>query len=52
MKTEKLKKQLILNLPYVLLGLLATKLGEAWRMAGADASERLLHLADGLSLAF
>jgi len=23
-----------------------------WRMAGADASERLLHLADGLSLAF
>ena len=31
--SDKLKKQLILNLPYILIGLYATKLGEAWRLA-------------------
>ena len=53
MNTQRLKKQLILNLPYVLIGLYATKLGEAWRLAeGADASQKLLHLLDGFSAAF
>ena len=47
-----LKKQLILNLPYVFIGLLATKLGEAWRLAGSDSSEKILHLSDGFSAAF
>ena len=53
MNTEKLKKQLILNLPYFLIGLYATKLGEAWRLtAGSNPSEKLLHLADGFTAAF
>ena len=44
MNGDKLKKQLILNLPYILIGLYATKLGEAWRLAeGADASQKFLH---------
>ena len=33
MNTKQLKKQLILNIPYIILGLLATNLGEAWRIA-------------------
>ena len=53
MNTQRFKKQLILNLPYVLIGLYATKLGEAWRLAeGADASQKLLHLLDGFAAAF
>ena len=53
MNTQRFKKQLILNLPYVLIGLYATKLGEAWRLAeGADASQKLLHLLDGFGAAF
>ena len=53
MNTDKLKKQLVLHLPYVLLGLYATKIGEAWRMAeGADASAKFLHLMDGFAAAF
>lgn len=42
MNVNKLKKQLILNIPYVVLGLLATNLGEAWRLAaGANMSEKV-----------
>ena len=53
MSSGRLKKQLILNLPYFLIALYATKLGEAWRMAeGADVSRKFLHLMDGLSAAF
>ena len=51
--STRLKKQLILNLPYFLIGLYATKLGEAWRLAeGADASQKFLHLMDGFTAAF
>lgn len=40
MNKARLKKLLILNLPYVLIGLYATKLGEAWHLAdGADSRE-------------
>ena len=53
MNKARLKKLLILNLPYVLIGLYATKLGEAWHLAdGAYMSGKLLHLMDGLSAAF
>ena len=39
MRQLDLKKLLLPNLPYLLIGLYATKLGEAWRLApGADAS--------------
>ena len=42
-KPLDIKKLLILNLPYILLGLFATNFGEAWRMAqGADASAKML----------
>ena len=53
MNGAKLKKLLILNLPYFLFGLYATKLGEAWRLAeGANASKKILHLLDGFAAAF
>ena len=38
MDKRKMKKLLILNLPYFLVGLFATNLGEAWRLA--DKTER------------
>ena len=44
-KTLDIKKLILLNMPYILLGLFATNFGEAWRMAqGADASEKFLSL--------
>ena len=49
----KIKRMLLLNLPYVLIVLLATKLGEAWRYSpGLDVSQKVLHLMDGFALAF
>lgn len=43
MDKVKLKKLLILNIPYILVGLFATNLGEAWRLAeGTDMSAKLL----------
>ena len=53
MNSQKLKKTIILNIPYVLIGLYATKLGEAWRLTeGVDTSQKFLHLMDGFSAAF
>lgn len=52
---QKVKKQLILNIPYVVLGLFATNFGEAWRISGGvNASEKLLSmiLGDGFQQAF
>ncbi len=47
------KKLLILNLPYILVGLFATKLGQGWRLTeGADLSAKFLHLGEGFSAAF
>jgi len=38
----KVKKKLILTIPYVVLGLFATNFGEAWRISeGTNASEKL-----------
>ena len=51
-KQLDIKKLLILNLPYLLMGLFATNFGEAWRMAqGADASARMLSFFSTLPLA-
>ena len=51
--SNKTKKLLIQNLPYLLIGLLATNLGEAWRLAvGADMSEKVLSLMTTLGAAF
>ena len=53
MRQLDLKKLLLPNLPYLLIGLYATKLGEAWRLApGADASAQLLGLMGGFAAAF
>ena len=48
--STKYKKLLILNLPYVIVGLLATNVGEIWRMAvGENASEKVQSIVlDGL----
>ena len=52
MDKVKLKKLLILNIPYILMGLFATNLGEAWRLAeGADASAKLLSFFNTLPTA-
>lgn len=53
MKTREIKRLLILNLPYVILGLVATNLGEAWRMAeGADTSAKTLSFLSTIPVAF
>ena len=49
----KTKKLIILNLPYVLVGLLSTNIFEAWRIAhGADMSEKLLGFMTALGTVF
>ena len=53
MNTKKLKKVLITALPYILLGLICTNLGEAWRLSeGADAGKRLLSFFSCVGPAF
>ena len=53
MKNVNYKKLLIPNIPYVFIGLLATKLGQAARLApGFDFSSKVLHIMDGLMMAF
>ena len=50
---KKLKKKLLLNAPYVLFVYLFDKAAQGIRLAtGADASQKLLHLADGFGSAF
>ena len=47
------KKLLVLNLPYLLFVYLFAKCGQAYRLAaGVDASAKLLHLTNGISVAF
>ena len=44
-KQFDIKKLVLLNLPYLLMGLFATNFGEAWRLAqGTNASEKFLSL--------
>ena len=50
--SSKVKKLLLLNLPYILLGLFATNIGEAWRIAeGADASKKVMGFIAALPIA-
>ena len=43
MDKKKLKRLLLLNVPYLIVGLFATNIGEAWRLAeGADLSAKIL----------
>ena len=42
---QNTKRLVLLNLPYVLMGLYATNLGYAWRLAvGIDFSEKMMSL--------
>ena len=53
MREINVKKLLLLNLPYLFIGLYAGKIWQAWWLAaGENASQKLLHIADGLGLAF
>ena len=53
MKQINVKKLLIPNLPYLLIGLYASKIGQAYRLAaGAGLSEKLRHIGDGFAAAF
>jgi Type IV secretory pathway, VirD4 components len=50
---SKAKKLIILNVPYLFIGLMATKLGLAWRLAeGADFAQKIMHLMGSMGLAF
>ena len=52
MKNKNVKKLLILNMPYILIGLVATNFGEAWRLAdGADATAKVTSLMNTLPVA-
>ena len=43
--TKNIKKLVILNIPYILVGLVCTNLGEAWKIAqGSNASEKVQSL--------
>ncbi len=53
MRQVNVKKLVLSNLPYAVIGLFASKLGQTWRLAeGVDASQKLLHLMGGISAAF
>lgn len=49
-KPLNIKKLVLLNLPYILMGLFSTNFGEAWRMAqGADPRGNLTRIDNALS---
>ena len=51
--TKKLTKLLALYLPYLLLGLVATNFGEAWRLAeGKELGERIMSMMGTIPMAF
>ena len=53
MNSTKIKKTLIKLLPYILLGLVCTNLGEAWRLAeGADMGKKMLSFFSMVGVAF
>ena len=53
MTTKKLTKLLALYLPYILLGLVATNFGEAWRLAeGKELGEKIMAMMGTIPMAF
>ena len=53
MSKKKLSKLLALYLPYVVIGLLATNLGEAWRLAaGRELGDKIMSLMGTIPAAF
>ena len=53
MTTKKLTKLLALYLPYILLGLVATNIGEAWRLAeGKELGDKIMAMMGTVPVAF
>ena len=53
MTTKKLTKLLALYLPYILLGLVATNIGEAWRLAeGKELGDKIMSMMGTIPVAF
>ena len=53
MTTKKLTKLIALYLPYILLGLVATNLGEAWRLAeGKELGDKIMAMMGTFPMAF
>ena len=53
MTTKKLTKLLALYLPYILLGLVATNFGEAWRLSeGKELGDKIMSMMGTISVAF
>lgn len=53
MTTKKLTKLLALYLPYLLLGLIATNFGEAWRLSeGKELGDKIMSMIGAVPLAF
>ena len=53
MTTKKLTKLIALYLPYILLGLVATNLGEAWRLAeGKELGDKIMAMMGTFPVAF
>ena len=53
MTTKKLTKMLALFLPYILLGLVATNFGEAWRLAeGKELGDKIMSMIGTFPMAF
>ena len=53
MNTKKLTKLLALYLPYILLGLVATNFGEAWRLAeGKELGDKIMSMMGTIPVAF
>ena len=53
MTTKKLTKLLALYLPYILLGLIATNFGEAWRLAeGKELGDKIMSMMGTVPVAF
>ena len=53
MTTKKLTKLMALYLPYILLGLVATNFGEAWRLAeGKELGDKIISMMGTIPMAF
>ena len=53
MTTKRLTKLLALCLPYILLGLVATNFGEAWRLSeGKELGDKIMSMMGTISVAF
>ena len=53
MRNINLKKIIVPNIPYVVIGIMATKIGQSIRLApGTDFQGKALHIMEGLTYAF